>query len=97
MRLGERGGPLPSIDVADGLLDERREPRREGNRQSHLEGGCAECELGGEKFSATEVTDPDEHARLFALGDKVYAGWRDYRDKTATVGRQIPIFRLERR
>jgi hypothetical protein len=21
----ERGGPLPSIDVADGLLDERRE------------------------------------------------------------------------
>lgn len=56
-----------------------------------------ECELGGEKFSATEVTDPDEHARLFALGDKVYAGWRDYREKTATVGRQIPIFRLKHR
>jgi deazaflavin-dependent oxidoreductase (nitroreductase family) len=56
-----------------------------------------ECELGGEKFVATEVTDPDEHARLFALGDQVYAGWRDYRDKTATVGRQIPIFRLKHR
>ena len=56
-----------------------------------------DCELGGEKFTATEVTDPDEHARLFALGDKVYSGWRDYRDKTATVGRQIPIFRLKHR
>jgi deazaflavin-dependent oxidoreductase (nitroreductase family) len=56
-----------------------------------------ECELGGEKFLATEVIDPDEHARLFALGDKVYAGWRDYRDKASTVGRQIPIFRLKRR
>jgi hypothetical protein len=37
----ERGGPLPSIDVADGLLDERREPHtagccpgREGTRET---------------------------------------------------------------
>lgn len=53
-----------------------------------------ECELGGERFVATEITDSDEHARLFALGEQVYAGWRDYRAKTAPVGRQIPIFRL---
>jgi deazaflavin-dependent oxidoreductase (nitroreductase family) len=53
-----------------------------------------ECELGGEKFVATEVNDVSEHDRLFALGEQVYAGWRDYRAKTASVGRQIPIFRL---
>jgi deazaflavin-dependent oxidoreductase (nitroreductase family) len=53
-----------------------------------------QCELGGETFVATEVTNPDEHARLFVLGEQVYAGWRDYRAKTAPVGRQIPIFRL---
>jgi hypothetical protein len=28
----ERGGPLPSIDVADALLDERRELTEWGNR-----------------------------------------------------------------
>ena len=28
----ERGGPLPSIDVADALLDERREPHTAGCR-----------------------------------------------------------------
>ncbi|MGV0742605.1 nitroreductase/quinone reductase family protein [Mycolicibacterium sp. XJ870] len=56
-----------------------------------------DCELGGEPFSAAEVTDPDEYARLFALAERVYAGWRDYRVMTASVGRQIPIFRLEHR
>ena len=56
-----------------------------------------ECELGGEKFVAAEVTDPQEHERLFALGERVYAGWRDYRANTAEVGRRIPIFRLTAR
>jgi deazaflavin-dependent oxidoreductase (nitroreductase family) len=51
-----------------------------------------ECELGGERFVANEVTDPDEYARLFTLAEQVYAGWRDYRAKTASVGRQIPSF-----
>jgi deazaflavin-dependent oxidoreductase (nitroreductase family) len=53
-----------------------------------------DCEFGMEPFSASEVTDPDEHARLFALAERLYAGYGDYRDKTAPVGRQIPIFRL---
>jgi deazaflavin-dependent oxidoreductase (nitroreductase family) len=53
-----------------------------------------ECEFGGENFVASEVTDPDEYARLFALAEQVYAGYGDYRAKTASVGRQIPIFRL---
>jgi hypothetical protein len=44
---------------------------------------------------ATEVTDPDEYVRLVALAEKVYAGYGDYRAKTASVGRQIPIFRLK--
>lgn len=56
-----------------------------------------ECELGGERFVASEVTDPDEYARLFTLAERVYAGWRDYAARTATTGRRIPIFRLEHR
>jgi hypothetical protein len=43
------------------------------------------------------VTDPDEYTRLYGLAEKVYAGYDDYRDKTAPVGRQIPIFRLSPR
>ncbi len=31
-----------------------------------------ECELGGEKFLATEFTDPDEYARLYGLAVQVY-------------------------
>jgi deazaflavin-dependent oxidoreductase (nitroreductase family) len=56
-----------------------------------------ECELGGEKFLATEVTDPDEHARLYGLAEQVYAGWSDYRLKTDPIGRHIPVFRLKPR
>jgi deazaflavin-dependent oxidoreductase (nitroreductase family) len=53
-----------------------------------------ECEFGGESFMATQVTDADEYRRLYALAEDVYAGYRDYRAKTAPVGRQIPLFRL---
>lgn len=56
-----------------------------------------ECEFGGEHFVATEVTDPTEHARLFALAERVFAGYTDYRDRTARVGRHIPVFRLKHR
>jgi deazaflavin-dependent oxidoreductase (nitroreductase family) len=56
-----------------------------------------ECEFGGESFVATEVTDGDEYRRLYALAEHVYAGYRDYRAKTAPVGRQIPLFRLNPR
>jgi len=56
--------------------------------------GLPRCELGGERFTAREVTDPDECARLFALAERVYPGWRDYRAATAAVGRRIPILRL---
>ncbi|HXY62963.1 MAG TPA: nitroreductase/quinone reductase family protein [Mycobacterium sp.] len=52
------------------------------------------CDLGDEKFLATEVTDADEHAHLYELAEQVYAGWGDYRRKTESIGRHIPIFRL---
>jgi deazaflavin-dependent oxidoreductase (nitroreductase family) len=42
-----------------------------------------ECQLGGEDFVATEVTDPADYTRLFGLADKVYAGYRDYRARGA--------------
>jgi len=53
-----------------------------------------ECELGGDAFHASEVTDPDEYARLYALAEQVYSGYSDYKAKTALIGRHIPIFRL---
>ncbi|MFD6893235.1 nitroreductase/quinone reductase family protein [Rhodococcus sp. NPDC060086] len=56
-----------------------------------------ECRLGGERFVATKITDSDEYARLFALAERVYAGYRDYRATTASLERQIPVFRLEPR
>jgi len=43
---------------------------------------------------ATEVTDPDEYARLYALAEQVYAGYGDYRVKTVAIGCKIPVFRL---
>jgi deazaflavin-dependent oxidoreductase (nitroreductase family) len=56
-----------------------------------------ECQFGGEHFVATEVTDPAEYTRLFALADTVYAGYGDYRLRAARVGRHIPVFRLKPR
>jgi deazaflavin-dependent oxidoreductase (nitroreductase family) len=56
-----------------------------------------ECEFGSDGFVAAEVIDPNEYARLFALAEHVYAGYGDYRAKTASVGRQIPVFRLKPR
>jgi deazaflavin-dependent oxidoreductase (nitroreductase family) len=56
----------------------------------------AVVERGGRsaRYRAAEVTDELERERLFALADKVYAGYADYRDRTAAVGRRIPIMRL---
>jgi deazaflavin-dependent oxidoreductase (nitroreductase family) len=53
-----------------------------------------QCEFGDAPFIATEVTDPDEYTRLYGLAEKVYAGWSDFLEKTAAVGRTIPVFRL---
>ena len=53
-----------------------------------------ECQLGDQRFVASEVTDSVEYLRLYTLAEQVYAGYGDYRVKTAHIGRQIPIFRL---
>ncbi|EFG75089.1 deazaflavin-dependent nitroreductase family protein [Mycobacterium parascrofulaceum ATCC BAA-614] len=56
-----------------------------------------ECDFGGEPFTAQQVTDAEEHDRLFELANRIYSGYADYRDKAAPTGRQIPIFRLKPR
>ena len=53
-----------------------------------------DCELGDEAFRASQVTEPDEYARLYGLAEGYYGGFADYRFKTAKVGRKIPVFRL---
>lgn len=53
-----------------------------------------EATLNDQPFLATEVTDPDEYERLFGLAVRVYAGYADYRERTAAIGRRIPVLRL---
>lgn len=53
-----------------------------------------DCVLGGDRFRAVQVRDEAERARLWDLADGVYAGYADYREKTAAVGRSIPLMRL---
>ena len=62
-----------------------------------LEGATPNVNSEAENFVATVVTDPDEYTRLYALAEKVFAGYGDYREETAALGRQIPIFRLKTR
>lgn len=50
--------------------------------------------LNGEPFVAAEVTDPAEVERLYGLAVRVYPGFADYRERTARVGRRIPVLRL---
>ncbi|RDH76533.1 nitroreductase family deazaflavin-dependent oxidoreductase [Mycolicibacterium moriokaense] len=53
-----------------------------------------ECVLGDEAFRAVDVTDPQEYARLFGLAECYYGGFSDYRERTARIGRSIPVLRL---
>lgn len=56
-----------------------------------------DCELGDEPFHAVEVTDPEEYEHLFGLAERYYAGFADYRARTAQIGRRIPVIRLSPR
>jgi deazaflavin-dependent oxidoreductase (nitroreductase family) len=49
---------------------------------------------GGAPRTAEEVVDPAEVDRLWALADRIYPPYADYRRRTAAVGRRIPIVRL---
>jgi deazaflavin-dependent oxidoreductase (nitroreductase family) len=63
----------------------RKHPQWFYNLKAH-----PECQFGGEYFVATEVADTAHYTRLFALADKVYAGYGDYRAKAARVGASDP-------
>jgi deazaflavin-dependent oxidoreductase (nitroreductase family) len=45
-------------------------------------------------YLASEVSDETERARLFVMADLLYKGYADYRERTAAVGREIPLLRL---
>jgi deazaflavin-dependent oxidoreductase (nitroreductase family) len=47
------------------------------------------------RYIATEVDHEAERERLFALVDRTYAGYADYRVRAAETGRVIPIMRLK--
>jgi deazaflavin-dependent oxidoreductase (nitroreductase family) len=49
---------------------------------------------GGPVLIATEVRDPAERKRLWAMADRVYPLWPDYRRRAARCDRTIPIIRL---
>jgi hypothetical protein len=44
---------------------------------------------------ATEADDQAERERLFALVERIYAGYADYRLRAAETGRMLPIMRLK--
>lgn len=49
---------------------------------------------GGPLLTATEVCDPIERERLWAMADRVYPLWPDYRRRATRSQRAIPIVRL---
>jgi deazaflavin-dependent oxidoreductase (nitroreductase family) len=64
------------------------------NLKAHPQATLTRFGRSGE-YTATEVEDDGERARLFAIADVVFPGYADYRVRTAAVGRRIPIMRLE--
>ena len=54
-----------------------------------------ECSGRAGRYRAVEVEDEAERERLFGLADHIYGGYADYRERTAKIGRRIPIMRLE--
>jgi deazaflavin-dependent oxidoreductase (nitroreductase family) len=54
----------------------------------------ADVRLNGDPYVAAEVHDPAERERLFTLAIGVYPGYGDYRERTAAIGRRIPVLRL---
>src|SRR3712207_2185340 len=56
-----------------------------------------EVTFGGQPVRAKVVEDEAERARLFQLADRVFPSYRDYRERAARAGREIPIVQLTRR
>ena len=49
---------------------------------------------GGPVMTAAHVSDPVERKRLWAMADRIYPLWQDYRRRAARCHRTIPIIRL---
>ncbi len=49
---------------------------------------------GGLPFRAELIEDDAERRRLWALADRVFPEYADYRERAAKAGRTIPIFQL---
>ena len=54
-----------------------------------------EVRLGGETFRAEVVAGAAERERLWALADRVFPPFANYRARAAATGRTIPIVRLK--
>jgi deazaflavin-dependent oxidoreductase (nitroreductase family) len=53
--------------------------------------------LGGEPYRANVVEDDASRERLWALADRVFPAFADYRDAAERLGRSIPIVQLTKR
>jgi deazaflavin-dependent oxidoreductase (nitroreductase family) len=53
--------------------------------------------FAGDKMTATIVEDEEERRRLWALADRVFPAFKDYRRDADRHGRQIPIVQLRPR
>ena len=53
--------------------------------------------FGGVRMRATVVADEAERERLWALADRVFAPYADYRREAARASREIPIVQLNPR
>ena len=49
---------------------------------------------GGSVMTANPVIDTGERERLWAIADRIYPLWPDYRRRAARCHRTIPIIRL---
>lgn len=51
--------------------------------------------FGGQSMHATIIDDPDEQHRLWALADRVFPAFADYRRRASEAGRTIPLIALD--
>ncbi len=70
-----------------------RHPAWYHNLRAHPAAALVRCGRAG-TYSAVEVIDTSERDRLFALADRLYPGYADYRARAAKIGRRIPVIRL---
>ena len=53
-----------------------------------------DVKVNGDPYRAEVVADEAERTRLWALADRIFPAFANYRDRAAAGGRTIPILRL---